>query len=161
LAFPKEFHHEGANYETGAHPHLSTSAEVLNREQVLTIHTAALQILEKTGFKMEHLGTLEIVADAGSKVSNGDWIRLSAYLVEEALSSAPRQIALHGQRGNKTMLLANGNYFYGTGSDATFSLDLRHPKLMKCTKKSIKSFKDANKELRHGNEFAILQAAYT
>jgi trimethylamine:corrinoid methyltransferase-like protein len=89
LAFPEEFHHEGANYETGAHPHLSTSAEVLNREQVLTIHTAALQILEKTGFKMEHLGTLEILADAGSKVSNGDWVRLSAYLVEEALSRSP------------------------------------------------------------------------
>jgi len=110
---------------------------------------------------MEHPSALDMLADAGSKVSNGDWVRLPAYLVEEALSSAPRQIVLHDQRGNKTMHLANGNYFYDTGSDATFTLDLWHPNLMKYSKKSIKLFKSANRELRHGNEFAILQAAYT
>jgi trimethylamine--corrinoid protein Co-methyltransferase len=98
--------------------------KVLNREQALAIHTAASEILEKTGFKMEHPGALEMLADAGCKVSDGDRVRLPAHLVEEALRSAPRQIDLYDQRGNKTMPLVNGNYFYGTGSDATFTLDL-------------------------------------
>jgi len=96
----------------------------LNREQALAIHTAALEILGKTGFKMEHPGALEMLADAGCKVSNGDWVRLPAYLAEEALRSAPRQITLYDQKGSKTMPLVNGNSFYGTGSDATFTLDL-------------------------------------
>ena len=98
--------------------------KVLNREQALAIHEAALEILEKTGFKMEHPGALEMLADAGGRVSNDDWVKLPAYLVEKALKSAPKQIALYDQGGNKTMPLVNGNYFYGTGSDATFTLDL-------------------------------------
>ncbi len=105
-------------------PTFQPRLRVLNREQALAIHTAALEILGKTGFKMEHPGALEMLADAGCKVSNGDWVRLPAYLAEEALRSAPRQITLYDQKGSKTMPLVNGNSFYGTGSDATFTLDL-------------------------------------
>ena len=105
-------------------PTFQPRLKVLNREQALAIHTAALEILEKTGFKMEHPGALGMLADVGCKVSNGDWVKLPAYLAEEALRSAPRQIALYDQKGNKTMPLVNGNPFYGTGSDATFTLDL-------------------------------------
>jgi len=105
-------------------PTFQPRLKVLTREQALAIHTAALEILEKIGFKMEHPGAREMLTDAGCKVSNGDWVRLPAYLVEEALRSAPRQIALHDQKGNRTMPLVNGNSFYGTGSDAIFTLDL-------------------------------------
>jgi len=105
-------------------PTFQPRLNVLNREQAWAIHTAALEILERTGFKMEHPSALEMLADAGAKVTNGDWVRLPAYVVEEALRSAPRQIALYDQKGNKTMPLTNGNPFYGTGSDATFTLDL-------------------------------------
>lgn len=105
-------------------PTFQPRLRVLNREQALAIHTAALEILGKTGFKMEHPGALEMLADAGCKVSNGDWVKLPAYLAKEALRSAPRQITLYDQKGSKTMPLVNGNSFYGTGSDATFTLDL-------------------------------------
>ncbi len=98
--------------------------KVLTREQALAIHEAALEILQKTGFKMEHPGALELLAGAGCEVSNQDWVRMPADLVKGALDSAPRQIDLYDQKGNRTMALANGNYFYGTGSDATFTLDL-------------------------------------
>jgi len=104
-------------------PTFQPRLKVLNREQAVAIHTAALEILEKTGFKMEHPGALEMLADAGCQIS-GDWVKLPSYLVEEALSSAPRQIDLYDQKGKKVMPLVNGNYFYGTGSDATFTLDL-------------------------------------
>ncbi|MFP4640650.1 MAG: trimethylamine methyltransferase family protein [Dehalococcoidia bacterium] len=98
--------------------------KVLSSEQAWSIHTAALEIVEKTGFRMDHPGAREMLADAGCKVS-GDWVNMPAYLAEEALKSAPRQIALYDQLGNKTMPLVDGNPFYGTGSDATFTLDLK------------------------------------
>lgn len=104
-------------------PTFQPRLKVLNREQALAIHAAALEILEKTGFKMEHPGALEMLADAGCQIS-ADWVKLPAYIVEQALSSAPKQIDLYDQKGNKTMPLADGNTFYGTGSDATFTLDL-------------------------------------
>ncbi len=105
-------------------PTLQPRLKVLNHEQAWAIHMAALEIIEKIGFKMEHPGALEMLADAGGKVSDGDWVKLPAYLAEEALRSAPRQITLYDQRGNETMPLVDGNSFYGTGSDATFTLDL-------------------------------------
>lgn len=98
--------------------------KVLNHQQALAIHTAALEILEKIGFKMEHSGALEMLADAGCSVSNKDWVRMPAFLAEEAVRSAPRQITLYDQAGNKAMPLVDGQAFYGTGSDATFTLDL-------------------------------------
>jgi len=121
-------------------PTFQPRLKVLNREQALAIHTAALEILEKTGFKMEHPGGLEMLADAGCKVSNGDWVKLPSYLAEEALRSAPRQIALYDQRGNKAMTLVNGNSFYGTGSDATFTLDLETGQRRRTALRDIANF---------------------
>jgi len=114
--------------------------KVLNREQVLAIHMAALEILEKIGFKMEHPRALEMLSNAGCRVSNGDWVRMPAYLVEEALKSAPRQIALHNQKGEKTMPLTDGNFFYGTGSDTTFTLDLDTGQRRRTTIKDVANF---------------------
>jgi len=105
-------------------PTLQPRLRVFNREQVLAIHAAALEILEKVGFKMEHAGALEMLTDAGCQVGEGDRLRLPAHLVEAALDSAPKQIVLHDQRGNQAMALVDGNCFYGTGSDATFTVDL-------------------------------------
>ena len=121
-------------------PTFQPRLKVLNREQALAIHTAALKILEKTGFKMEHPGALEMLIDAGGKVSNGDWVRLPAYVVEGALRSAPRQITLYDQKGNKTMPLVNGNSFYGTGSDATFTLDLETSQRRRVVLKDVANF---------------------
>ena len=105
-------------------PTFQPRLKVLNREQALAIHLAALEILERTGFKMEHPGAREMLADAGGEVSGGDWVKLPAHLAEEALRSAPKQFALYDQKGNETMPLINGNLFYGTGSDANFTFDL-------------------------------------
>jgi trimethylamine--corrinoid protein Co-methyltransferase len=105
-------------------PTFQPRLRVLNREQVMAIHTAALEILEKTGFKMEHPRALEMLADKGCKISDGDWVRMPPHLVEEALKTAPKQITLYDQKRAKAMELVNENAFYGTGSDATFTQDL-------------------------------------
>jgi len=104
-------------------PTFKPRLKVLNREQALAIHGAALEILQKTGFKMEHGGALEMLANAGCRVSDKDRVSMPAKLVEEALTSAPKQFALYDQKGNEVIMLADGNYYYGTGSDATFTID--------------------------------------
>lgn len=106
-------------------PTFQPRLKVLNREQALAIHTAALEILEKTGFKMEHPGALEMLSGAGCKVTKDGWVRMPAFLAEDAVRSAPRQITLYDQTGSKAMPLVDDQAFYGTGSDATFTLDLK------------------------------------
>ncbi len=98
--------------------------KVLNKKQAWAIHTAALEILEKTGFEMEHPDVLEMLTGAGCKVDNSGRVTMPAYLAEEAVRSAPGEIALYDQKGNKTMPLVDGNFFYGTGSDTIFTIDV-------------------------------------
>jgi trimethylamine--corrinoid protein Co-methyltransferase len=97
--------------------------KVLSKKQAWAIHHAALEILEKTGFKMEHPGVCQMLADAGCSIEKDDWLRMPAHLVEDALQSAPRQITLYDQQGRRSMPLVDGNFFYGTGSDTIFTID--------------------------------------
>lgn len=102
---------------------LKPRLKVLSSDQAWAIHTAALEILEKTGFVMQHEGVGRMLQDAGCTVDNNR-MYMPAYLAEEALKSAPRQITLYDQQGNKAMPLVDGNFFYGTGSDTIFTHDL-------------------------------------
>ena len=121
-------------------PTFQPRLRVLNREQALAIHTAALEILEKTGFKMEHPRALEMLADQGCKISDGDWLRMPPHVVEEALKSAPKQISLYDQKGAKAMDLTGVNSFYGTGSDATFTQDLETGERRRAVLKDVSNF---------------------
>ena len=121
-------------------PTFQPRLRVLNREQALAIHTAALEILEKTGFKMEHPRALEMLADKGCKISDGDWVRMPPHLVEEALKTAPKQIRLYDQKGAKAMDLTGENSFYGTGSDATFTQDLETGERRRAVLKDVGNF---------------------
>ncbi len=113
-------------------PTFQPRLRVLGRRQALAIHTAALEILEKTGIKMEHEGARAMLVDAGARVFDGDWVRIPPYMAEAALKTAPRQIALYDQNGNKAMSLVDDNFYFGTGSDTTFTLDLESGERRQC-----------------------------
>ncbi len=114
--------------------------KVLSKDQAWSIHNAALEILEKIGFKMEHTDARRMLLDAGCSASEDDWLKMPSYLVEDALRSAPRQIILYDQLGNKAMPLTNGNSFYGTGSDTTFTLDLETGEHRRCVLQDTANF---------------------
>ena len=121
-------------------PTFQPRLRVLNHEQAVAIHGAALEILEKTGFKMEHPRALEMLADRGCEIVDGDWVRMPSHLVEEALKSAPKQISLHDQKGAKAMDLTGENSFYGTGSDATFTQDVDTGERRRTVLKDVSNF---------------------
>ena len=69
---------------------LKPRLKVLNREQMWSIHAAALEILEKTGFEMKHQGAEKMLLDAGCNLTPNGRIRLPARLAEDALKTAPK-----------------------------------------------------------------------
>lgn len=114
--------------------------KVLGREQALAIHTAALEILEKTGFELEHEGALDMLTAAGAKLAKDGKVRLPAYLVEAALESAPRQIVLYNQKGERAISLQDDQFCYGTGSDTIFTIDLKSGKRRRTVLKDTGNF---------------------
>jgi trimethylamine--corrinoid protein Co-methyltransferase len=97
---------------------------VLSEEQAWAIHHAALEILEKTGCVVENPQTQRLLLDAGCHLDEEGRLMMPAQLVEDALKSAPRQITLYNQQGRRTMPLVNGNFYFGTGSDTIFTIDV-------------------------------------
>ncbi len=97
---------------------------VLELDQARAIHEAALEILERIGFRMEHRAARQMLQEAGCRADGSDWLRMPPHLVEQALASAPRQIAVFDQNGQPAMSLSEESFYYGTGSDTLFTLDL-------------------------------------
>ncbi len=106
--------------------------KVFNRQQALSVHSTALEILEKTGIKLEHDNARKLLMDRGARLYDSQWVRIPAYLAEQALRTAPRQIMLYNQNGHKAMDLRDDNFYYGTGSDTTFTLDLESGQRRRC-----------------------------
>lgn len=96
---------------------------VFSREQVEALHQATLTILEKTGVEVQAEEGLALLKDAGAKVE-GKRVKIPAYLVDQALASAPSRIDIFSCSGNQAMCLKDAQIHFGTGSDLPFANDL-------------------------------------
>jgi trimethylamine--corrinoid protein Co-methyltransferase len=97
---------------------------VLNESQAWAIHNAALEILETTGFVMEDPQVAELLLGVGCRRDEDGRLLMPARLAEAALNTAPRQITLYDQQGRRAMPLVGDNFYFGTGSDTIFTIDL-------------------------------------
>ena len=71
---------------------------MLTDEKINQIHAASLEVLEKTGLKIDHPVALEKLADAGARVDKDrQRVYLSNDLVEKALETAPKSFTCAGR----------------------------------------------------------------
>ena len=92
-------------------------------EQVKQIHTASLAILSRTGVQVKEPDGLRLFRDAGADV-DGDRVRLSQSLIEDALNKAPSRIVLAGRDPKDDLILEGARVHIGTGGAALQVLDL-------------------------------------
>ena len=100
---------------------MSVQCRVLSDSDIRHIYLAALEILERTGTRVENREAIELLAGAGACVE-GDRVHLPGGLVENAVSRAPRRARLVGRDG-RVLTLGGDNCYYGTGSDCPNYLD--------------------------------------
>src|SRR2546428_6830187 len=87
---------------------------ILSDEEVLLMHTRALDILEKVGIKYESTRALDLLAEHGQKVDHDKGLAwLKPDLVQKCIESTPRVITLAG-RDPKPDLRTAGKTLYGT-----------------------------------------------
>jgi trimethylamine--corrinoid protein Co-methyltransferase len=102
---------------------LSPQFSLLSESQLRDLHLAGLEVLRRTGVRFHHAGALEMLADAGAFVSDGNLVRFPAALVEEAVASAPGRITLCDRDGEAAVRLEGTRVWFGTGSDCLNLLD--------------------------------------
>ncbi len=96
--------------------------QVINQDQIEQIHSATLDVLERTGVDIPHDGALEILNDSGAKVT-GNRVRMPSWLVEESIRKAPSRIVLGTRTGKRTITLERDKTFFGTSLDCVDYLD--------------------------------------
>ncbi|UCG89040.1 MAG: trimethylamine methyltransferase family protein [Gemmatimonadota bacterium] len=96
--------------------------DVLTEDQVRKLHADTLVVLEQTGVEVHEERSLQLLTRAGATV-DGARVRVPAPLVEQALSTAPKEITICDREGEPAMRLAPGYIYFGTGSDTTWVID--------------------------------------
>jgi len=93
----------------------SPQFRLLSDSQLEELHLATLQILERTGVAFECQEAIDLLGEAGADVSNPDRVKIPAYMVEQALRTAPKTITLYTRDGEPAMVLngMTGSHFGG------------------------------------------------
>jgi trimethylamine--corrinoid protein Co-methyltransferase len=96
--------------------------DVLTEDQVGKLHADTLVVLEQTGVDVHEERSRQLLAEAGAAVQDAR-VRIQPSLVEQALSTAPKEIMVCDREGGPAMRLAPGCIYFGTGSDTTWLID--------------------------------------
>lgn len=114
----------------------TTQFRVLSEDQIVDIHLAVLEVLERTGVKVHSEEGLAAYRKAGAKVE-GDRVWIPSYLVEEAVRRAPCRVTLCRRDGSRSVWLEDHKVYYGTGSDCPSIRDSYTGKVRRFLKKDI------------------------
>jgi trimethylamine--corrinoid protein Co-methyltransferase len=82
-----------------------------------------LEVLESTGVRVDNDEGLELLSGAGARVAPQRRVRIPSYLIEEALASAPRRIAIYRRDGEPAALLEGGRVYFSSQVDSTYFFD--------------------------------------
>ena len=81
--------------------------KVLTRNQIEKIHSYSLEILSKTGIRIDSLRARKLFAQALGVSDTDKVVRIPAELVERALKAAPSAVDIYDRRGNFQFQLGN------------------------------------------------------
>ncbi len=88
------------------------------------IHHASLEILRRTGVRVQQDEALQLLNDAGAYISDRDLVKLPSSLMEWALHQAPSRLALCKRGSDEVAIELSGREVsFGPGSDCPHYLD--------------------------------------
>src|SRR5512136_419646 len=96
---------------------------LLSETQKRDIHSAALEVLRRTGVRFHHKEALEMLKKAGAFISDGNLVKFPVRVIKDALASAPSRIMMCDRDGQPAMALEGCNVYFGAGSDCLNLLD--------------------------------------
>ena len=110
--------------DTGTNALCTPRFRLLEPNQIERFHHAALRVLEEVGVQVLHEEAVDLLAGHGARVSNGKTVRIPAFLVEDAIASAPSNVLIFDRNGSPAMELGGRRSYFGTGTDLPRTVDL-------------------------------------
>jgi trimethylamine--corrinoid protein Co-methyltransferase len=125
------------------------SYHLLTPEQIQSIHTATLELLETVGVDVHHDEARHLLADAGCRLSGDHRVKIPNWLVEDAIQSAPSRITIYDRLGNIAMRLEGRRIHYGLGTDLIRTYDLQTGELRPSRLKDVAVAAHISDYLKH------------
>lgn len=105
---------------------------LLDPDQIAQVHQYALQILEKTGVRVDSLPVRELlIRKLGAASADGDIVRLPPEIVEWALGAAPGIVEVYNRRGELAFRLGADRHRFGIGVTSLYYQDPLTDELVK------------------------------
>lgn len=102
-------------------PYINSPLQVLSSEQAAAIHTASLDVLQRTGYHTPVPEARQILQEAGARIEN-ERAYIPPHLVENAFTTL-RPVRLYDRLGQHTRLLEPGHVAFSTIADTFYVLD--------------------------------------
>lgn len=102
----------------------STQFRSLSEDQLTLLHEASLEIMAHTGMRFFSEEALSLFKQGGAQISAGNRVCIPPHLVEWALQTAPKNITIYDQTGQRAMNLGGYRSYFGAGSDCMHIYDL-------------------------------------
>lgn len=113
----------GAEYDPVA-AYRPVQLRCMSDDQIYLLHEASLEILARTGVRFFSEEALDLFRMGGAYVSDGNRVRIPAYLAEWALRAAPKSITLYDREGRRALSVGGYHTYFGVGSDCMHIYDL-------------------------------------
>lgn len=107
-----------SNYTVNVTPRF----RVLSEDQIEELHLATLEIMRRTGVRVDEPAAIEVFARAGCWV-DGQRVRFPASLIEWATQVTPSRVMLCDRLGRPAVALQGERAYFGTGSDTPNIVD--------------------------------------
>ena len=91
------------------------SFRVLTDDQISELVRAAVEILEKVGFKVLHAESRDLLKSAGAKV-DGDMVKVPEFIVRQCLATAPKGWTIYDRNGERALEVEGRKSYYGTST---------------------------------------------
>jgi len=100
---------------------------VFSEDALDAIHSASLEVLEKTGIKIVHgERILKMLKDNGCTVDfEKGLVRFPSYVVEEAVKKTPKTFVMHGRNPKYDCKLDGRHIYFTTSTETTSTVDLK------------------------------------
>jgi len=116
----------------------SRNTGFLSKDDLKSIHSSTLNILEKTGVKVDEENALKLLKNAGATVDfKGKIARIPHGLIEEIIKKARKRVTLCGRNSKQDVTLGEGKIHVMTSSTGINVLDIETRKVRISTKRDI------------------------
>ncbi|MFX0045162.1 MAG: trimethylamine methyltransferase family protein [Candidatus Hermodarchaeota archaeon] len=116
-----------------------TKVNFLSRSESEAVHTASLEVLEKTGVSVQNESAVKLLCANGATASSGR-VQIPSSLVEEMLKKVPSSVVLYSQNGKNRYEVGENRVLFNPASSSIYFRDGETGQIRKATSDDLVRF---------------------